>query len=253
MGGWIKIHTKLLEWQWYDDTNMVRLWLHCLLKANYKDKKWHGKIIPRGSFVTSYNELSEETGLSVQTVRTCIDKLKESECLTYKPTSKFSIVTISNYDTYQVVEDGEQQAKQQSANKQNNSLATSSQQATNTLFILEEDKNSRIIEDNNNTHNNACACTREEFFEVYGRFKNVLLKAQEYRTLSEEFGEEPLKSSIENLSCKLIDGNTQSENHYATLTLWLSYERNQKKKQQCEVKKYNDGFSGDPSGYTDKL
>ena len=36
--GWIKIHRKLLEWEWADDPNMVALWIHLLLNANLTDK-----------------------------------------------------------------------------------------------------------------------------------------------------------------------------------------------------------------------
>ena len=38
--GFIKIYRQLLEWEWYTDTNTKVLFLHCLLKANFKTKKY---------------------------------------------------------------------------------------------------------------------------------------------------------------------------------------------------------------------
>ena len=40
MSGWIKIHRQILEWEWYSDTNTFRVFLHLLLKANHKEKKY---------------------------------------------------------------------------------------------------------------------------------------------------------------------------------------------------------------------
>ena len=38
--------------------------IHCLLKANYEEKKWQGIIIPRGGFITSIGHLAIELGFS---------------------------------------------------------------------------------------------------------------------------------------------------------------------------------------------
>ena len=53
MNGFIKIHRSLLEWEWWDDINTFRLFITILLLANWKDKRWHGKLIRRGSLWTS--------------------------------------------------------------------------------------------------------------------------------------------------------------------------------------------------------
>lgn len=53
-GGYIKIWRSLLDWEWYDDANTLRVFLHLLLTANHEDGEWHGMIIRRGQVVTSY-------------------------------------------------------------------------------------------------------------------------------------------------------------------------------------------------------
>lgn len=121
--GWIKIHRQFIEWEWYSDTNMVRLFLHLLLVANHKDAKWRGHEIKRGQTIAGVNSLSEATGLSVQNVRTCLKRLQETGEINKQSNNRFSFITICNYDKYQAVEDG--------ANKPDNKQATNKQQATN--------------------------------------------------------------------------------------------------------------------------
>ena len=110
-GGWVKIFTKrLLEWEWYHDTKMVRVFLHLLLKANYKSKHWEGIEIKRGQIVTSLANLSAELGLSVKSIRTCLTKLQTTGEIGKQTASKFTIITICNYDKYQGSQCGEGQA-----------------------------------------------------------------------------------------------------------------------------------------------
>ncbi len=52
--GWIKIHRKILDWEWYSDLNVRVVFLHLLLKANHDDKKWMGMDIKRGFVWMSY-------------------------------------------------------------------------------------------------------------------------------------------------------------------------------------------------------
>lgn len=101
MAGWVKIHRDLLDWEWYDDINTMRLWFHLLLTVNYEDKKWRGMVIKRGQKVTSYANLSEETGLSVRSIRTCLERLKSTGELTIKTTNKNTVLTVVKYALYQ--------------------------------------------------------------------------------------------------------------------------------------------------------
>lgn len=101
MEGFISINRKILEWEWYTDNNVKSLFIHCLLKANFKDKNWRGNKVKRGTFITSYSNLSKELGLSVQQVRTALDKLKSTKEITSKPTNKNTLITVIKYNDYQ--------------------------------------------------------------------------------------------------------------------------------------------------------
>ena len=101
MKGWIKIHRSFKDWEWYDDPKMVALFIHLLLSANFEDNKWHGITIKRGQFVTSLNKLSEESGISVRSIRTCLARLKETQEITEQVTNKYRIITICKWYIYQ--------------------------------------------------------------------------------------------------------------------------------------------------------
>jgi DNA-binding transcriptional MerR regulator len=115
MSGWIKIHRKFLEWQWFEKTEAVHLFIYLLLKANHKDLEWQGITIKRGQFVTSSNKISIDTGISIQAIRTLLKKFENTNEIFVKSTNKFSIVTICKYDSYQ---DENDQANKQTTNKQ---------------------------------------------------------------------------------------------------------------------------------------
>ena len=125
MQGWISLHRKLVEWEWYSDANTMRLFVHCLLKANHADKKWRGIDISRGQFLTSVDSLSKELRLSSQKIRTSISKLKSTGEITIKTTSKYSMISIACYDSYQ----GD---NKQDSNSITNKQQTNSKQITTT-------------------------------------------------------------------------------------------------------------------------
>jgi len=101
MSGWIKLHRKLINWEWYSDTNTFRLFVHCLLRANHSDSKWRGHTLKRGQFLTSLPSISKETGLSISQIRTSISNLESTGEIAGLSQSRGRVVTVLNYDSYQ--------------------------------------------------------------------------------------------------------------------------------------------------------
>lgn len=118
----------MVDWEWYRNVNTCHLFVYCIFAANWRDGRFEGVEVPRGSFVTSYARLSEATGLSIQNVRTALKHLKITGELTVNQHSKFSVITVKNYSLYQI----------------SNSQLTGDQQATNRqLTTIEERKKER--------------------------------------------------------------------------------------------------------------
>ncbi len=120
---WIKLHSKILEWGWYKNSNVFRVFIHCLLKANWKDGEFEGQTIPRGSFITGRKELANQLNMTEQEIRTALKHLNSTNEITIKTTNKYSIITIVNYDLYQ---QNNQEYNQQLTNNQ----PTTNQQLT---------------------------------------------------------------------------------------------------------------------------
>ncbi len=118
MEGWLKIYRKFTQWEWYQRSEMVHLFLHLLISANHKPRKWQGVQINTGQLITGRLKLAAETGLSERQIRTCLTNLKKSGEIFIKTTNRYSVITICNYDTYQSKEEvSDQQSDQQTTSK----------------------------------------------------------------------------------------------------------------------------------------
>jgi len=162
MDGWIKLHRKFSDWEWFDNSEMVHLFIFLLLNANSENGNWRGITIKRGQILTGLHSLNERTGISIQTLRTCLTRLEKTGEINKQSNNQNSIITICNYESYQ--------EKPQKSNKQPNKRPTSDQQATNNKQEEEEKKLVVVVVDNN---------IREwrENFEIY--------KNQVYTTLEQ--------------------------------------------------------------------
>ena len=140
MQGWIKLHRKLIDWEWFQDSKMVLLFIYLLLSANHEDGRWRGIDIKRGQLITGLDSLKSKTGISTQTLRTCLSRLEKSGELTSKSTNKYRVLTLCNYEAYQI--------KESEANKQTNKQLTSNQQSTNKQLTANKNDNNNKNEKN---------------------------------------------------------------------------------------------------------
>jgi len=141
MEGWIKLHRKFIDWEWYDISEMVHLFVHLLLKANHETINWRGIEVKRGQLITGLKQLHEETNISIQTLRSCLKKLEKTGEINRQTNNRFSLITIYNYDNYNraIGED----------NKQPNKQLTSNQQATNKQLTTNKNEKNEKNEKNN--------------------------------------------------------------------------------------------------------
>jgi hypothetical protein len=193
--GWIKMHRKILNWEWYRCSETVHLFFHLLLRANHKLGSWKGIEIKEGQLVTGRKQLSEDLGISEQSIRTSLKRLKSTNEITIKPTNKFSIITICNYSTYQ---DSKKETNQQNDDQLTNGQPTTNQQSTT----------------NKNVKKN-----KNEKKKKFGSQNNVLLTEIEYEKLKKDFGndfDELLTDFSEGIAIK----NYGYKNHNLAFRKW---------------------------------
>ena len=120
---YIKLYEQITSWEWFHQPNTLALFIYLLLKANYCDLEYRGRIVRRGQLVTSLPKLSTGVGLTIQQTRTALLHLKSTGEITDESTNQDRIITVVNYDRYQTSTDGST-GNQQATNRQLNRQST---------------------------------------------------------------------------------------------------------------------------------
>lgn len=226
---YIRLFRKMVNWEWYTDVNTKVLFLHCLLRANWKSGSWKGIQYERGQFITSLNTLATETGLSIKMVRTALSHLIMTGEVTSegqgKGKAQYRIITVLNYDSYQIT------GKQKASKGQDTGKA-----GANKGQEYKNIKNSK--EDKEEREEPALAQVKTYRYKT-GKYENVYLSSEEASKLVKEFGEVLVSSTIESLSeyMKTHKTNYQDDGHYALICKWIREDR--KKNPGKEEEEYN--------------
>ena len=219
-GNYIKLSRKLLSWEWYSDINTTRVFIHCLLKANWKEEHWKGIVIGRGQLVTSLPSLEKDLGLTVSEIRTSLKHLKSTGEIADKAQARYRIITVINYDCYQ------------SDSRVNDSeIAGKSQPVSSLLAALEEEKNINNI--------SLRACERfEDFWNNYPKQVSRMLAEQAYAQLlltTEGLREEQVVAAAKNYAEACMILGTQERfiknpANWLNDSTWVDYTQEKYKK-----------------------
>jgi hypothetical protein len=211
--GYIKLWRKSLDTSFFRNINLMHFWIWCLLKASHKEKVFsvgfQEVTLNPGEFVFGRKKASEETGLSEQTIRTCLTYLQNMENLTIKTTNKFSVISIVNWNEYQ----GEL------TNKLTNEQPTTNQQLTTN----KNDKNDKNVKKSINNPINPLSF--DSFWEAYPKkqAKQDAIKAFNSINPDEELLK-IMKDSIEKF--KKTEYWTERDGKYIPLpATWLNKRR----------------------------
>lgn len=100
--GFITLDRKILDWRWYRNPVVKDVFIHLLLSASFRDHSWEDRVVERGQCFITISGVSKETGLTEKQVRLALDKLEKTGSITKKSEkNRGTIVTITNYDSYQ--------------------------------------------------------------------------------------------------------------------------------------------------------
>ncbi len=96
--GFVKLPDDLGEWAWYGDNTALLVYIRLRVAAKYKAADVGNIHLERGQVATSIREIAETNGVSIRQARTALERLKATNKITVKSTSKISIVTLIDYD-----------------------------------------------------------------------------------------------------------------------------------------------------------
>ena len=152
--GWIKLHRCLFDKAiWQNSTPEQKVILITLLgMANHKGKEWEWKgkqfKAEPGMLVTSLDSICTRCGkgISVQNVRSALNKFEKYEFLTQEVTKTGRLINIVNWGVYQGgLEEG---------NKDTNKEVTNDQQSTNKEVTKSQQTGNKEVTTNKNDKNN---------------------------------------------------------------------------------------------------
>ena len=192
--GYISIHRKIWDNSLWQDTPFSKgqAWIDLLLMANWKEKEVRIGNSPlkmeRGQFLTSTVKLSERWKWSRVKVSSFLNSLQALSMLCKKSTSKYTVVTIVNYDLYQLT------------NEEINIKKTSKKHQKNTT--------------NNINNINKKDIEKKKFLDY------VFLSDEEYKKLIDKFGNYGTEDYIERLNLYIGSKGVKYKSHYMTILNW---------------------------------
>lgn len=166
MLGWISLHRKLQEHEIYADPYMLKLWIHCLLKASHKERnQLVGNQVVNlevGQFITGRKALANEFNkgakdnhiISESTLWRWLLLFEQLQMLNIKKTTKYSVVTVVNWREYQGIEQQINNKWTADEQQMDNSRTTSEQQMDNIRTANEQQMNTNNNVNNLNNDNN---------------------------------------------------------------------------------------------------
>lgn len=147
--GYVKLYRKVMDSFVWTNPYMYKLWNLCLMKASHENRKFlfNGKEIwlNSGEFVTGRDAITFEMNKGVKrehqvnsgSVWRWLKRFEKEGMLNIKSTTKYSVVSINNWDAYQASE------------HQVNIKRTTSEQQVHTNKNEKNDKNEKNINNNN--------------------------------------------------------------------------------------------------------
>ena len=126
MDGSIKLHRRLLESQVFAHQTALKIWVWCLCKASFKERFISLKVgkgcttvkVEAGQFIFGRFAAEEELGIDGSTIYKWMQRFSSDEfdMITIQSNNQYSVITINNWDSYQVNDKPKKTAKEQPRN-----------------------------------------------------------------------------------------------------------------------------------------
>lgn len=221
-GGFVKVSRKILDSDLIREPVTFTVFMYLILAASYRKDEYCGTEIKRGEVATSYPRIALATGITQRQARTAIGKLVRSGRVSVRKHSKFSVITLINYEKYQGMSD------RRTAESQGDDIG-------------EGREMSPLKEINNNKKINKSSCS-DESSEIYGdgfdeeavnetrlqrwsKGRRVMLSERQVEMLLEELTLDEFDFYVEKLDRFIGEKNASVKNHYGTILKWVKEDR----------------------------
>ena len=153
--GFILLSRNILESEVFASQKLLKIWVWCLCKSNFKDRSVPLKVgkgetvvnVKRGSFIFGRHKAEEELFIDGSTIYKSMKQLEKLEMITIQSNNQYSIVTVNKYNDYQDSESYKVTSKEQPSNNQ----VTTEEQPSNTTNTLKQVNKDNNVKENSNT------------------------------------------------------------------------------------------------------
>jgi hypothetical protein len=200
-GNWVKLYRELLQKPVFHNEKLLKVLIWCLLKARrYPEELTIGQQkfnLLSGQFYTGRFNASEELNMKPSTAWKYLQILKKNQSIDIKSNTKFSIVTVVNWELYQ--------PPIENRNSTCDNKITTKEQQNNTNKKDKKEKNEK---------------------KLYKDF--VLLSDDEHKKLVERFGQSGVDGWIERLNNYAHQKPqifNKYKSHYHTILNWADMDK----------------------------
>ena len=138
--GWVKLSRRLLDNPIFQKPDYLAVWLFLLLSANHEETSfiWNNKkqILKKGQLLTGRKKIAQKTKVAESQIYKILKYLETEQQIEQQKTTKYTIVTIINWDRYQ--------QKEQQKEQQRNNRVTTEEQQSNTYKNVNKKVNKNI-------------------------------------------------------------------------------------------------------------
>ncbi len=259
--GFVKLPDDLTEWAWYGDNVALLIYIRLRFAAKYKAADVGNVHLERGQIATSIREISETNGVSIRQARTALERLKATNKITVKSTSKISIVTLIDYDCNcgdNSQSDTPMTSKRQSEQQTNDTQTTSERQASDTPSLLITDNRLTKLQTAENTRTREApekAVKNSSKLEKLKFAEFVSMTNEEYSSLVTELGEQGVKRCIEILDNYKGQSGKTYKSDYRAIKNWVitRYNEEQAKHKQSAAESRPTGAFNTGNPFLDML
>ncbi len=229
MAGWIKLHRKILDSTIFDNADLLKVWIWCLLKATHEDYTQLVGLqvveLSKGQFITGRFKGAEELKLNPSTFYKYLKVLEKLNMIDLNSNNKMTVVTVANWGKYQLDENETCQ--------QNNNNVTTKEQQSNTNKNIKNNKNISIYSIFDSYSDNA---DLRQALRDYSIMRNKIKAPLTERAVTLLLNKLDALASTDDLKIKLLEN--------ATLSNWksvypLKEERQQDKSRQGKPNKFH--------------
>lgn len=201
--GFIKLHRKFLDWEWWGHPAETILFIYLLCTASHMPVVIDGHKYSAGTTQTTLRQLERDLkAFSSRNIRTALNHLESTGEIVRKSTNKKTVIKVVKWQKYQFLI------------SQSDKQVTSNRQASDTTHYRES-KNIR----NNilSLSNRACARVEEGGL---GEYENVFLSEEEIADLR-AINKLEWMNYVFKLSEYMKETGKEYASHYAVIKKWM--------------------------------